>query len=173
MDCEELPHTMKGETMAISRSLRTVLAGTAAALAIGALSAPAAQASGAGNQLSPEACKAHTDTSFDFTLWYNSSYSGSHRNFESGVNNFADEPIGGSDPGTIPMPLRFCNDWGNGSNVGVKNNAASAQNRNTRYNAVVFYRSWGQGARDTLTPMSSWFRLKETYNNNASFDWRS
>ncbi|MDH6711074.1 hypothetical protein P3T27_007826 [Kitasatospora sp. MAA19] len=159
--------------MAISRSLRTTLAGTAAALAIGVLSAPAAHANGADNHQSPDACNAQTESRFNFTLWYNSSYSGSHRNFGSGVNNFADEPYGGDDPHTNPEPLSFCPDQGNGSGQGVKNNAASAQNRDTRYNAVIFFRSWCQGARDTLTPMSSWFQLKETYNNNASFDWRS
>lgn len=158
--------------MGISRSLRATLAGVAAALAIGALSGPAAYANGADNHQSPNACNAHTESGFDFTLWYNSSYSGSHRNFGSGVNNFADEPYGGSFPSDEPQPLYFCDGWGNGSNAGVKNNAASAQNRNTRYSAVVFYSSWCQGARDTLTPFSSWFKLKETYNNNASFDWR-
>ncbi|MEV0189828.1 hypothetical protein AB0I39_14985 [Kitasatospora purpeofusca] len=158
--------------MGTSRSLRKTLYAAAVAMAIGALSTPAAHANGADNHQSPQACNAHSESSFDFTLWFNSSYSGSHRNFGSGVNNFADEPYGGSIPSNVPAPLHFCDGWGNGSNVGVKNNAASAQNRNTRYSAVVFFSSWGQGARDTLTPFSSWFKLKETYNNNASFDWR-
>ncbi|TYC71915.1 hypothetical protein [Streptomyces sp. CB01881] len=158
--------------MAISRSVRTIFVGAVAALALGCLSTPAAQAGGAENHQSPDACADHVTSGFKFTLWYNSSYAGAHRNFGTPVNDFGDEPYGGSDPHTEPEPLYFCPDQGSGSGVDVKNNAASAQNRGTRSNAVVFYNSWMNGARDTLTPMSSWFRLKATYNNNASFDWR-
>ncbi|MFJ4094149.1 hypothetical protein ACIPYS_21420 [Kitasatospora sp. NPDC089913] len=158
--------------MVISRSARTVFAGSIAALAIGCLSAPSASANGADNHQSADACNSHVTSGFKFSLWYNSSYAGSHRNFGSAVANFDDEPYGGSMPSTEPQPLHFCPDQGNGSNVRVKNNAASAQNRSTSNNSVIFFSSWMKGARDTLTPMSSWFKLKETYNNNASFDWR-
>lgn len=159
--------------MAISPSIRMVFVGAMTALALGGLTAPAAQANGSDNHMDPEACAAQTDAGFfKFTLWYNSSYAGSHRNFYRPVNDFGDEPYGGDDPHTEKEPLYFCPDQGSGSGSPVKNNAASAQNRATGSNSVIFYNSWMRGAQDKLGPMSSWFQLKSTYNNNASFDWR-
>ncbi|WP_282204356.1 hypothetical protein [Kitasatospora fiedleri] len=152
------------------RSARTLLLGGATAILVGLVAAPAAQANTAfENQWSPEACKSNVDSGFKFTLWYNSSYAGTYRNIGWSVYDFSDENEGGTAHGA--QPLNYCNTGAAGSGQGIKNNAASAQNRNTGLSAKVYYNSGYRGAVDVLTPFSSWFQLKNTYNENASFLW--
>ncbi|BFV54952.1 hypothetical protein KCMC57_up00560 [Kitasatospora sp. CMC57] len=117
---------------------------------------------------SPKACSASTSAeNFWVTLWYNSSYAGSHRNMGWPVYDFnnVDDGVSGG------MPLHFCDNGRAGSNAALKNNAASAQNRHTSFRAAFYYNSGYKGATDILSPFSSWFQLKSTYNNNASFNF--
>ncbi|CAL9452694.1 peptidase inhibitor family I36 protein [Streptomyces sp. enrichment culture] len=59
---------------------------------------------------------------------------------------------------------------GAGQGQPVKNNAASASNL-ARYNLVIYYNSNLSGACDSLPPISSAYRLVNTYNENASFGY--
>lgn len=120
--------------------------------------------------MSPEACNSQVVSQFQFSLWYNSSYAGSHRNIGYNVWDIGDERIGGTGQGGGAQPLLWC-DNGAGAGTGVKNNAASAQNRHASYRAGVYYNSGYKGIVDILAPKSSWFQLKNAYNNNASFAW--
>lgn len=154
------------------RRARLAVVGVLAAIVLGGVAAPAAQAStGFENQWSPEACNSQVDSGFKFTLWYHSSYGGAHRNIGYSVWDFADERIGG-DPQAGLQPLRYCSE-GDGGGQNIKNNAASAQNRHGSLKANVYYHAGYKGAVDSLSPMSSWFQLKSTNNNNASFAWVS
>ncbi|MFJ8473675.1 hypothetical protein [Kitasatospora sp. NPDC094011] len=151
--------------MKFARSIRPALLGAAAVTALGFFAAPAAQAhTGYENQMSPEACNSHVSSGFKFTLWYNSSYAGAHRNIGYSVWDLGHESIGGSSAGQ--QPLYFCE-----SGTKLKNNAASAQNRHVGNKARVHFNSGYAGPVDTLGSFSSMFKLKNTYNNNASFSW--
>ncbi|AUG78589.1 hypothetical protein CFP65_3809 [Kitasatospora sp. MMS16-BH015] len=157
--------------MKLSWSARAAVAGGAALLSLGTVAATGAHAStGEDNQMNPTACVSNVNSSFQFTLWYNSSYSGSWRNIGWSVLDFDDERVGG-DAQAGTQPLKFCSNGAAGGGQGLKNNAASAQNRHSKSTANVYYNKNFRGKVDSLANRSSWFQLKETYNNNASFQW--
>jgi hypothetical protein len=100
-------------------------------------------------------------------VYYNSDFKNAYRDIGYSVYNFGNEPPyshGG------PYPLKYCLNKGAGSGQGMKNNAASAKNFHSTYVADMYYNSGWKGAVDDI----SWGRnLNYTYNNNASFKWRS
>lgn len=161
--------------MATSRKLRTVsrlaILGGVSALILGlGLASPvhASQFEDSENQGSPEACRSPGSSKFKFTLYYNSNFAGAYRNIGYAVGNFADVRIGGA-PQAGLQPLHYCS-TGNGSGQSIKNNAASAENRHSTYIGWVYYNSWFQGASDAV---GFGRNLNNTYNNNASFQWKS
>ncbi|OII66605.1 MULTISPECIES: hypothetical protein [unclassified Streptomyces] len=122
------------------------------------------------NQESPEACKLPNHSDFDFTYYYNSGWKNAYRNIGYSVWNMADVRIGGA-PQAGLQPLRYCGHIGPGVGMNVKNNAASAANRHSKYTAVSHFKSGYAGPQDRLVPGSRMYRLKNTYNENASFSW--
>ncbi|MFH8257045.1 hypothetical protein [Streptomyces roseolus] len=144
-----------------------------AALAVTVLSPGSASAIDVGEQknfLSPSAC---SGGDFKFTFRFNSNGGGAYRKLGYQHGNFAATEIQvGVDPYTAP--LTFCSGTGNGAGEGIKNNAASVTNAHTSYGGFVYYKSWWQGAYDSVqparpTPVSK--NLVNTYNENASFKW--
>lgn len=156
--------------MGFTKSL-FLTAGAAAAATL--IAAPAAHAD-SGNTAydhhwSPEACKEPGYSTYKFALYYNSNFMGSYRNMGWSVWNFGDERY----HGTSAQPLKFCLVGASapapGSTLGLKNNAASAENRHPTLVADVYYNSGYKGAMDDI----GWARnLNYTKNNNASFRWR-
>jgi hypothetical protein len=61
----------------------------------------------------------------------------------------------------------------NGAGKGqlVKNNAASARNRDSRWTARIWFNSGQQGSHDEILPSTDCKNLQNTYNENASLDW--
>ncbi|MFD7539232.1 hypothetical protein [Streptomyces sp. NPDC059819] len=147
--------------------------GVAATLLIAAPSAHAATGdpswtSAQKNQWMLEACDPPGSSAFKFTLYYGGNFQGAYRNMGYSVYNFADENPYPGHPG--PYPLQFCLHVGSGSGQDMKNAAASAKNAHATYIADVYYNSGWKGAVDDI----SWGRnLNYTFNNNASFKWRS
>lgn len=161
--------------IAVRRSRAAAVAAFAAALAVGLLPPASAHASvtiatnhNLENHMSPEACqKTQKQSKFKFAIYYNSNFAGSYRNIGWPVWNFGHAPIGGAPQGGT-QPLGFCRP-GAGAGQGIKNNAASAENRHATYVGVVFYNSGYKGASDAI----GWGRnLAKTRNQNASFKWR-
>ncbi|NML54733.1 hypothetical protein HHL19_18995 [Streptomyces sp. R302] len=134
--------------------------------------APAQASTGQENQYSYEACKTQAESPYKFALYYNSGYAGAWRNIAYSVYDFAHEPIGGQSQGDLRQPLEYC-PWGAGANQEIKNNAASAKNKHSTYYAVVYYNSGYKGNADWIGWQNSWSKLINTYNENASFAWRS
>jgi len=91
----------------------------------------------------------------EFCLYYNSNHSGSFSDFVLGVKDFS--------------TVRFVAD-GAGKGQLVKNNAASACNKDDNLTARVFFNSNWQGAHDDIAP-GTCKNLVNTYNENASFEW--
>nr|WP_291414136.1 peptidase inhibitor family I36 protein [Actinophytocola sp.] len=90
----------------------------------------------------------------EFCLYYNSGHQGSLADFVLGVRDFS--------------TVRFV---GPGAGKGqVKNNAASACNKDDDLTARVHLNSNWQGAYDTIPP-NTCRNLVNTYNENASFVW--
>ncbi|ARX84333.1 hypothetical protein SMD44_03771 [Streptomyces alboflavus] len=123
------------------------------------------------NVMSMEACEYPSGSKFKFTFFYSSNLKGQYRNVGYNVYDLSAVRIGGSNVGS--HVLRYCGSMGPGAGMQVKNNAASAQNRHGKYKADVHFNSGYKGARDRLTPGSSLFRLKHTYNQNASMKFTS
>jgi len=90
-------------------------------------------------------------------LYYNSNCQGSLADFEFDVPDFA--------------PYTFVS-AGAGQGQGVKNNAASARNRDTTWIADIHFNSNYGGARDRIARTGACQRLVNTYNENASLKWR-
>ncbi|WP_158717030.1 hypothetical protein [Streptomyces rimosus] len=154
------------------RSARLVTCGAIGAAIIGGLGAPAAYAgeNEASNLQSMETCsKSPGSSAFKFHLFYNSGHTGAFRNIGYAVYDFGHVYIGAGDPDG-GNPLRFC-PGGTGAGKSVKNNAASASNTHSKYSATVYFNSGYKGASDRLGAGSFMSRLKNTYNNNASFRW--
>lgn len=59
---------------------------------------------------------------------------------------------------------------GKGAGLGVKNNAASVNNRDGYFTARVYFNSGYAGPADDVPPLT-WRNLGDTYNDNASFNW--
>ncbi|HEV7648435.1 MAG TPA: peptidase inhibitor family I36 protein [Actinophytocola sp.] len=91
----------------------------------------------------------------EFCLYYNSNEQGSLSDFELGVKDFA--------------TVRFVA-TGAGKGELVKNNAASACNKDDNLTARVFFNSNWAGAHDDIAP-GTCRNLVNTYNENASFLW--
>lgn len=123
------------------------------------------------NVMSMEACKYPSGSKFKFSLYFNSNLKGQYRNIGYSAYDFNAIRIGGSDPGA--HALKFCGSMGPGAGLKVKNAAASAQNRHGKYKADVHFNSGYKGARDRMNPGNSMFKLKKTYNQNASFKFSS
>ncbi len=91
----------------------------------------------------------------ELCLYYNSDHAGSLADFELGVKDFA--------------TVRFVS-AGAGKGQQVKNNAASACNKDDNLTARVHYNSNWEGAYDSIPP-GTCRNLVKTYNQNASFVW--
>ncbi len=91
----------------------------------------------------------------EFCLYYNSDHQGSFSDFVLGVKDFA--------------TVRFVAD-GAGKGQLVKNNAASACNKDDNLTARVYFNSDWAGEYDSIAP-GTCKNLVNTYNENASFQW--
>jgi hypothetical protein len=91
----------------------------------------------------------------EFCLYYNSGHHGSFTDFELGVKDFS--------------TVKFIAD-GAGKGQLVKNNAASACNKDDNLTARVYFNSDWQGEYDSIAP-GTCENLVNTYNENASFVW--
>ncbi|MEF3118894.1 hypothetical protein [Streptomyces chrestomyceticus] len=154
------------------RNIRLTICGAVGAAVIGGMGAPAAYAGSneESNLLSMETCyKSPGNSTFKFHVFYNSGHTGAFRNIGYSVYDFGHVYIGVGD-GPSGNPLRFC-PGGTGAGKSVKNNAASASNTHSKYSATMYFNSGYKGASDRLGSGSFMSRLKNTYNNNASFRW--
>jgi hypothetical protein len=91
----------------------------------------------------------------EFCLYYNSDHQGSFTDFALGVKDFS--------------TVKFIAD-GAGKGQLVKNNAASACNKDDNLTARVYFNSNWQGAYDSIAP-GTCKNLVNTYNENASYQW--
>lgn len=66
-------------------------------------------------------------------------------------------------------PYRFLAP-GSGAGLSVKNNAASARNRDGYFTARIYFNSGYAGPADDVPPLT-WRNLGDTFNDNASFNW--
>lgn len=98
-------------------------------------------------------CEAH-----EVCLYYNSNCQGSFADFQVDIPDFA--------------PYRFLSS-GAGRGQGVKNNAASARNKDTNWIADIHFNSNYGGVRDRIPKASGCRNLVNTYNENASLKWRT
>ncbi|WP_367823657.1 hypothetical protein [Streptomyces sp. LMG1-1-1.1] len=105
---------------------------------------------------------------FKFQLFYHSNFKGSWTKFGYSEENF------GADDGTPGyLKFLFCPNRGDGSNQGVKNNAASAHNHKDYGRACiarVHFNSYFKGIYDDIAA-DNYKNLVNTYNENASFEW--
>ncbi|WP_203453536.1 peptidase inhibitor family I36 protein [Jiangella aurantiaca] len=107
---------------------------------------------------SPTASAAEHDGAcqgLELCLYYNSGQAGALHDFRYRVSDFA--------------PYRFLG-TGTGAGSPVKNNAASAANRDGYFTARVYFNSGYAGPADDVPPLSA-RNLGDTYNDNASFNW--
>ncbi len=121
---------------------------TAAALGVGLIAAPAAQAGTCNPSGGIGAC-----------LYYNSNYQGAQ--FQDGAGN-------SRTPENYGAPNWYTFSGGNGSGLYVKNNAASVYNYDTEYSVTIYYNSNNSGPsqyfkRGTGANLNSTLK-----NNNAS-----
>lgn len=122
-----------------------------------ASSAPLVSAGGVASAATP-ACDPPTSTNLgEFCLYYNSYLGGSLRDFDTAVSDFAGY--------TFRTP-------GAGYGQAVKNNAASAWNRDPFATVRVYYNRNYMGPADDVRP-KAWRNLADTKNDNASFRWLS
>lgn len=91
----------------------------------------------------------------ELCFFYNSNRGGAKHDFRYKVSDLA--------------PYRFIAP-GAGAGTPVKNNAASARNRDGYFTARVYYNSGYAGPADDVRPLT-WRNLADTYNDNASFNW--
>ncbi|MCT2587021.1 peptidase inhibitor family I36 protein [Actinophytocola gossypii] len=92
----------------------------------------------------------------ELCLYYNTNRDGSsYADFYYGVMDFATS--------------RFIAP-GRGEGQPVKNNAASACNKDDRLTARIYFNSGWEGVYDEIPP-NTCERLADTYNENASFSW--
>jgi len=91
-------------------------------------------------------------------LYFNSNCQGSFADFYGAIPDFAG--------------YKFLS-AGNGKGQGVKNNAASAKNRDTSHTARIHFNSNYSGSYDNIAPQTSCQNLQKTYNENASLSWYS
>lgn len=91
----------------------------------------------------------------ELCLYFNSNHQGSFSDFVLGVKDFS--------------TVRFVAD-GAGKGQLVKNNAASACNKDDNLTARVFFNSNWAGSHDDIPP-NTCRNLVNTYNENASFEW--
>ncbi|MER7808772.1 MULTISPECIES: hypothetical protein [Streptomyces] len=111
-------------------------------------------------------CNYDSSNTFKFRLYYNSNLGGDYRNIGYAVYDF-DSVANGTSYG----PLTFCGFKSAGSGQRVKNNAASARNTHSSYFGYLYYNSGYKGASDIVWGTVN--QLDATYNNNASFQWKS
>ncbi|OKI06169.1 hypothetical protein A6A06_38065 [Streptomyces sp. CB02923] len=107
---------------------------------------------------------------YKFTFHWSSSLNGSWRHLGYSEWNLGSVP----QAGTINAsgPLTFCPRKGRGSGQSIMNNSTAAENGHSKYRGWVYYNSGYKGAVDKVPTFSS-MRLKKTFNNNASFQWKS
>jgi hypothetical protein len=122
----------------------------AAALSMATSASAEAGAGGSARSALDGSCQAG-----EFCLYYNSGHQGSFTDFELGVKDFA--------------TVKFIGD-GAGKGQLVKNNAASACNKDDNLTARVYFSSNWQGAYDSIAP-GTCKNLVKTYNENASYQW--
>ncbi|WP_158942603.1 hypothetical protein [Streptomyces sp. ERV7] len=116
-------------------------------------------------------CSSPGDSSYKFSIFYNSGPSGAWRNIGYSVYDFdALRPGDGHS-----HPLRFCSGGASsppkGSGERIKNNAAAAENSHYKYWSRVYYNSGYKGNQDALAPYQSTGQFRKVYNENASFQW--
>ncbi|MGW7412023.1 hypothetical protein [Streptomyces sp. NPDC054863] len=160
---------MKPHTRKLARTL-----GLAAALPILLLSTPSTAVAEKGdyyegeveNFFNAEACTPYSK--YKFRFYHNSKLGGSFRNIGYTQMNLGAARLPGAE-----QPLLFCANTGAGSGRSTKNNAASARNYHPTYKGHVFFNAGWKGAVDITGPGTYFNKLTHTYNNNASFAWRS
>ncbi|MFE5909917.1 hypothetical protein ACFQ6B_12690 [Streptomyces wedmorensis] len=106
---------------------------------------------------------------FKFQLFYNSDFKGSWIKF-----GYSEENFGAYDGTPGYLIYNFCPNRGLGSDKQVKNNAASAHNHKDYGLACVarvHFNSFQKGVWDDI-PADHYKNLVNTYNENASFEWR-
>ncbi|MGW7412022.1 hypothetical protein [Streptomyces sp. NPDC054863] len=118
------------------------------------------------NYFSEEACTPYSK--FKFRFYFKSKLGGAFRNV-----GYTHMNLGASLLPYDSQPLTFCKSTGDGSGQGVKNGAASARNYHATYKGHVFSNSSWKGAVDITAPGTYFNKLTHTYNDNASFAWRS
>ncbi|MTD53301.1 peptidase inhibitor family I36 protein [Amycolatopsis pithecellobii] len=89
-------------------------------------------------------------------LYYNSNCQGSFADFGGWVDDFAGYTFRSS---------------GAGKGQPVKNNAASARNRDGDWTARIWFNSGQKGSYDNIAPSTPCQNLQNTYNENASLSW--
>ncbi|MCC8476876.1 hypothetical protein C6W96_14910 [Streptomyces sp. CS149] len=107
-------------------------------------------------------CNYDSANNFKFRIHYNSNLGGDYRNIGYAVYDFGYVYQG---------PLKYCGFKSSGSGQNVKNNAASARNSHATYTGVLYYNSGYKGAADYIWGTVN--QLDATYNDNASFNWKS
>jgi hypothetical protein len=142
-----------------TKTLAAVPLAAAVALSFTALAGPASAESGpagvASGDVTAQAALDGVCQSGEFCIYYNSGHQGSFTDFVLGVKDFS----------TVKFIAA-----GNGQGQLVKNNAASACNKDDNLDARVFFNSNWTGAYDTIPP-NTCKNLVNTYNENASFEW--
>ncbi|MFB7274579.1 hypothetical protein [Streptomyces sp. NPDC056244] len=133
------------------RSMQITMAAAAGALIVTLSAGPASAGTGSGW------CQANSYTNCA-TLFYNSDFSGASLDvWNQNIPDFAPYSYSGG---------------GAGSGQGVKNNAASALNRNSNSSATIWFFSGYSGPCDTMRPeRGTDSRLRNTYNENASLSF--
>lgn len=111
-------------------------------------------------------CNYDSTNTFKFRLFYNSDLAGDYRNIGYAVYDFNSVADGSGS-----SPLRYCGFRSAGSGQNIKNNAASARNTHSSYFGYLYYNSGYKGASDIVWGTVN--QLDATYNNNASFQWKS
>ncbi len=135
----------------------TAIAPLAAAVALSftALAGTASAESAPAGDVTAQAALDGVCQSGEFCLYYNSGHQGSFSDFVLGVKDFS----------TVKFIAA-----GAGQGQLVKNNAASACNKDDNLDARVFFNSNWTGVYDTIPP-NTCKNLVNTYNENASFEW--
>lgn len=148
------------------RHLKKAVLCLAMAAAVGAGMAPPASAASGDYENYWFGCNYESSNNFKFRIFYNSNLAGDYRNIGYAVYDFDSVQ-----DGTGYSPLKYCGFRSAGSGQRVKNNAASARNSHSTYTGVLYYNSGYKGAADYIWGTVN--QLEATYNENASFNWKS
>ncbi|MFD5029777.1 hypothetical protein ACFWM0_05015 [Streptomyces sp. NPDC058405] len=138
-------------TAKFRRSMQMTIAAAAGTLIVALTAGPASAGTGSGY------CQSNSYTNCA-TIFYSSDFSGASLDvWNQNIPDFAPYSYSGG---------------GAGSGQGVKNNAASALNRNSNSSATIWFYSGYSGPCDTMRPENGTdTRLRNTYNENASLSF--